>query len=55
MEKVDRNTRILQDYIVYLKEQAALYKNFYQRANTCLKEVEKDKEIMEDMSGGESR
>ena len=48
MEKKDRNTRILEDYIKYLREQVAFYKKFYKRANFCLKDVEKDKEEVED-------
>ena len=48
MQKIDRNTRILLEYCDYLRNQAALWRRFYNRANACLKEVEKDKEALED-------
>lgn len=48
MEKIDRDVRIKLKYCDYLKEQAALWCRFYNRANTCLKDVEKDKEVLED-------
>lgn len=48
MQKVNRDVRILERYIDYLHEQAKMWRKFYKTCNVCLKDVERDKQSLED-------